>query len=137
MMANQRRTAAESSPMQIALSQVFHAAPGAESSVSNPAHNVRHIMRRYFAVWWTYSFGGGFLLGVYPLFLRARGLNQLQMNSVLATYFTVTFLTDVPTGAFADALGRRRSFMLGCATRALAFVVYFFAHRYPMFILGE
>ena len=35
-------------------------------------------------MWWVYSFGGGFLFGVYPLFLRARGLNQLQMNSVLA-----------------------------------------------------
>jgi MFS family permease len=94
-------------------------------------------MRRYFAVWWTYSFGGGFLFGVYPLFLRARGLNQLQINSVLATYFIVTFLTDVPTGAFADALGRRVSFMLGCALRTLAFMVYFFAHRYPTFLLGE
>jgi MFS family permease len=105
--------------------------------VSSPAHNVRHIMRRYFTVWWVYSFGGGFLFGVYPLFLRARGLNQLQMNSVLATYFMVTFLTDVPTGAFADALGRRRSFMLGCALRTLAFVVYFFAYRYPVFLVGE
>ena len=105
--------------------------------MSNPAHDIRHIMRRYFAVWWVYSFGGGFLFGVYPLFLRARGLNQLQMNSVLATYFTVTFLTDVPTGAFADALGRRRSFMLGCALRTAAFMVYFFAYRYPMFLLGE
>jgi MFS family permease len=94
-------------------------------------------MRRYFAVWWVYSFGGGFLFSVYPLFLRARGLNQLQMNSVLATYFMVTFLTDVPTGAFADALGRRRSFMLGCALRTIAFTVYFFAYRYPMFLLGE
>jgi len=94
-------------------------------------------MRRYYAVWWIYSFGGGFLFAVYPLFLRSRGLNQLQMNSVLATYFAVTFLTDVPTGAFADALGRRRSFILGCALRTLAFTVYFFAYRYPMFLLGE
>jgi MFS family permease len=99
--------------------------------------NVQQIMRRYLAVWWVYSFGGGFLFGVYPLFLRARGLNQLQMNSVLATYFMVTFLTDVPTGAFADALGRRRSFTLGCALRTVAFMVYFFAYRYPMFLLGE
>jgi MFS family permease len=98
---------------------------------------VRQIMCRYFTVWWVYSFGGGFLFGVYPLFLRARGLNQLQMNSVLATYFAVTFLTDVPTGAFADALGRRRSFMVGCALRALAFMVYYFAYHYPMFLLGE
>jgi MFS family permease len=105
--------------------------------LSTSLYNVRRIMRRYFAVWWVYSFGGGFLFGVYPLFLRARGLNQLQMNSVLATYFAVTFLTDVPTGAFADALGRRRSFMLGCALRTVAFVVYFFAYRYPMFLLGE
>jgi len=98
---------------------------------------IRRIMRRYFAVWWTYSFGGGFLFAVYPLFLRARGLDQLQMNSVLATYFMVTFLTDVPTGAFADAFGRRRSFILGCALRTTAFMVYFFAYRYPMFLLGE
>ena len=111
-------------------------APKAEA-VSNQRHNIRRIKRRYFAVWGTYSFGGGFLFGVYPLFLRARGLNQLQMNSVLATYFMVTFLTDVPTGAFADALGRRRSFMLGCALRTVAFAVYFFAYRYPMFLLGE
>jgi MFS family permease len=94
-------------------------------------------MRRYFTVWWVYSFASGFLFGVYPLFLRARGLTQFQMNSVLATYFTVTFLTDVPTGAFADALGRRRSFMLGCTLRSLAFLVYFFAWHYPMFLLGE
>lgn len=101
------------------------------------AQHIKRVMHRYFAVWWAYSFGGGFLFGVYPLFLRARGLNQLQMNSVLATYFIVTFLTDVPTGAFADALGRRVSFILGCALRTLAFTVYFFAHHYPMFLLGE
>jgi MFS family permease len=98
---------------------------------ANSASMLRQIMRRYFTVWWVYSFGGGFLFAVYPLFLRARGLNQLQMNSVLATYFAVTFLTDVPTGAFADALGRRRSFMVGCALRALAFMVYYFAYHYP------
>ena len=63
--------------------------------------------------------------------------NQFQIDSVLAVYFTVTFLTDVPTGAFADTLGRRRSFMLGCSVRALAFLVYFFAYHYPMFLLAE
>jgi MFS family permease len=59
------------------------------------------------------------------------------MNSVLATYFAVTFLTDVPTGAFADALGRRRSFVLGCMIRLLAFMVYFFAHAYTVFLVAE
>jgi MFS family permease len=98
---------------------------------------IEQVLWRYCGVWAAYSFASGFLFGVYPIFLHTRGLNQFQINSVLAVYFTVTFLTDVPTGAFADALGRRRSFMFGCSVRALAFMVYFFAYHYPMFILGE
>src|SRR5580693_7260385 len=98
---------------------------------------LRNITHRYYAMWWGYAFAGGFLYGVYPLFLRSRGLDQFEINSVLATYFIVTFLTDVPTGAFADALGRRRAFILGCMLRSVAFLVYFLAHRYPLFLLGE
>ena len=79
----------------------------------------RSITRRYYLLWWFYAFGGGFVFGVYPLFLRSRGLTELQTNSVLATYFLMTFLTDVPTGAFADALNRRTAFILGCALRTL------------------
>src|SRR5712692_3672087 len=103
----------------------------------NTGDRIRSIRRRYYAVWWFYAFGGAFLFGIYPLFLRSRGLNQLEINSVLATYFAVTFLTDVPTGAFADALGRRKSFLLGCVTRAAAFLLYFFAHQYFVFLIAE
>jgi MFS family permease len=84
-----------------------------------------------------YALAGGVLFGVYPIFLQSRGLDQFQINSVLATYFIVTFLTDVPTGAFADALGRRRSFVLGAGLRVCAFSLYFFAHRYPVFLIAE
>jgi MFS family permease len=102
-----------------------------------PPHTVGHVLRRYYTVWSVYALANGFLFGVYPLFLRSRGLDQFQMNSVLATYFVVTLLTDVPTGAFADALGRRRSFVLGCLLRVSAFMVYFFAHAYPIFLIAE
>src|SRR5258708_4780346 len=95
--------------------------PLAEAPISDPSPlTIRGITHRYYAVWLVYAFGGSFVYGVYPLFLRSRGLSQFEMSSVLATYFIVTFLTDVPTGAFADALGRRRSFILGCALRTLA-----------------
>src|SRR5262249_10882178 len=60
-----------------------------------------------------------------------------ETNSVLATYFLVTFLTDVPTGAFADALSRRTAFMLGCALRTFSFALYFFAHQYLLFLVAE
>ncbi len=105
--------------------------------VSKQRPTVREVTRRYYSVWWAYSFGGAFLFGVYPLFLRARGLSQFEINSVLAIYFAMLVLTDVPTGAFADAIGRRRSFLLGCALRMLAFFVYFFAHHYWVFVIAE
>lgn len=98
---------------------------------------IRSIMRRYYAMWLAYSLAGGFIFGVYPLFLRSRGLNQFQINSVLAVYFVVIFATDVPTGAFADAIGRRKSFLLGCALRVAGFLMYFFVHSYPLFIVAE
>ena len=98
---------------------------------------LRDITRRYYAMWWGYAFAGGFLYGVYPLFLRSRGLDQFEINSVLACYFVVMFLTDVPTGVFADAMGRRRSFVLGCATRVAAFTVYFYAHHFLAFVIAE
>ena len=98
---------------------------------------LRDITRRYYTMWWGYAFAGGFLYGVYPLFLRSRGLDQFEINSVLACYFVVMFLTDVPTGAYADAMGRRRSFVLGCATRVAAFMVYFFAHHFLAFVIAE
>jgi MFS family permease len=109
------------------------------SDPQNPRQRaaIRSITRRYYVMWWFYAFGGGFVFGVYPLFLRARGLTELETNSVLATYFLMTFLTDVPTGAFADALSRRKAFILGCALRTVAFGLYFFAHHYLLFLIGE
>jgi len=113
---------------------------GGEISVESArphAPTISDIIRRYYTVWGMYSFAGGFLFGVYPIFLRSRGLNQLQINSVLAMYFVVLFLTDVPTGAFADLLGRRKSFVLGALLRVCAFIIYFSAHHYWVFIIAE
>jgi len=95
------------------------------------------IVRQYYAASLVYSLASGFLVGVYPLFLRARGLTQFEINSVLAVYFIVTVFTDVPTGAFADALGRRRAFVLGCFIRGVAFAVYFVSHTYVLFLVAE
>jgi MFS family permease len=108
------------------------------SDSHNPLREtIAKITRRYYLIWWVYAFGGGFVFGVYPLFLRSRGLTELETNSVLATYFLMTFLTDVPTGAFADTLSRRTAFMLGCAIRTFSFAMYFFAHHYLVFLVAE
>jgi MFS family permease len=97
---------------------------------------IRSIVRRYYVVSACYVFGPLFIFAVYPLFLRARGLDQFQINVVVAAYVLMTFLTDVPTGAFADAVGRRAAVVVGCALHAVAFLIYFLSHHYWYFIVA-
>jgi MFS family permease len=97
---------------------------------------IRSIVRRYYVVSACYVFGPLFIFAVYPLFLRARGLDQLQINVVVAAFVLMTFLTDVPTGAFADAVGRRAAVVVGCMLHAAAFLIYFLSHHYWYFIVA-
>ena len=99
--------------------------------------DAKSITRRYYTVWSFYSFGPSFIFAVYPLFLRSRGLNQFQVNTVAAVFFFVWVLTDVPTGAFADAIGRRAAVVLGCVFHVAAFLLYYFSYHYWHFIAAE
>lgn len=103
----------------------------------NAPDAVRSLIRRYWIVWALYGLAPSFIFAVYPLFLRARGLNQFQTNTVAASYLVVMFLTDVPTGAFADAVGRRAATVIGCAIHVAAFLLYFVSHHYWQFIIAE
>jgi MFS family permease len=93
--------------------------------------------RRFYFLQGSYS-AWGFVLGpVYPLFLLSLGLDLLQASTVLATYFLVTFVFEVPTGAVADVFGRRLSFVLACAARTTAFALYFFAEDFLDCLVAE
>src|SRR3989454_10597156 len=80
--------------------------------------------RTFYLLFGSYSLAQFFLAPVYPLFLLSRGLDLLQINLILAIYLIRIFVFEVPTGALADVAGRRFSFVLGCATRTAAFVLY-------------
>ena len=100
------------------------------------ADAIRAIIRRYYAVSAFYAFGPLFILAIYPLFLRSRGLGQFEINIVTAAYFLMTFATDVPTGAFADAVGRRESVVAGCGLRAVAFALYLISSHFWQFVIA-
>src|SRR5437667_7094713 len=80
--------------------------------------------RIFYLLFGGYSLAQFFLAPVYPLFLLSRGLDLLQINLILAIYLITVFVFEVPTGALADTAGRRFSFVLGCATRTAAFLLY-------------
>src|SRR5260221_12392202 len=93
--------------------------------------------RTYYLLTSLYRLSWSVLGPTYALFLLGRGLNILQVNLVLAVYLITTCLFEVPTGAFADVFGRKRSFVLSCLVRALAFGLYFFADRFALFLVAE
>jgi MFS family permease len=80
--------------------------------------------RSYYVLSGSYNLAQFFIAPIYPLFLLSRGLDLFQINAVLATYGITVVLFEVPTGALADVAGRRLSFVLGCAIRTGAYLLY-------------
>src|SRR5262249_14193156 len=76
-----------------------------------------------------YNLAHFFIAPLYPLFLLSRGLDVFRMNVVLATYMITVFVFEVPTGALADVVGRRFTFVTGCLVRAVAYAIYTRAPR--------
>lgn len=93
--------------------------------------------RTYYVVFGLYCCSWSLLGPVYPLFLLSRGLDLFQINAVLATYLITSFVFEVPTGALADLIGRKRSFLLSCVVRMSAYTLYAFAHSFTDCIIAE
>jgi len=74
---------------------------------------------------------------VYILFLRSLGLNQLQAQMVNFGFFTGMFLFEIPTGALADAWGRKRALVLSAVLATTASFLYFRAHTMAGCVVAE
>ena len=55
---------------------------------------------------------------------EARGLSLGAIGAVLAVHSVVTMLLEVPSGALADTVGRRRVMLAGAALTALSLLVF-------------
>jgi MFS family permease len=93
--------------------------------------------RTYYLVFGLYCSSWSFLGPIYPLFLLSRGLDLFQINVVLAMYLITSFLFEVPTGALADLVGRKVSFLLSCVIRMGAFTLYAFADSFVDCVVAE
>ena len=83
------------------------------------------------------DFSMALTFSIYAIFLYKSGLNLLQVNLVNFTYMISVFLLEVPTGAFADALGRRRSMLLGAFFTFLGLALYPIYRSFAVFIIAE
>ncbi len=70
-------------------------------------------------------------------FFSAQGLSLRGYGEIIAVYYAVMFLADVPTSLLADRLGRRAMMVLGPLVLGAGFATLYVWRDYAGFCLGE
>ncbi|MGW1867257.1 MFS transporter [Streptomyces mauvecolor] len=87
----------------------------------------RSTVRRYLLLSGLDFFGDMCLTVTSVLLLAERGLTSTTIVSLIGTVWLLEALLEVPTGVFADAIGRRASLLLGFVIRAVGYSMLFFS----------
>lgn len=74
---------------------------------------------------------------IFMLFQADRGLTFFERLALGGIYSAVVILVEIPTGVFADRLGRRRSMMLGALTMVASCLLAATAHDFTTFAIAE
>jgi MFS family permease len=78
-----------------------------------------------------------FHIAILVLFYQERGLSFSQIMLLQSIYYLAKVLSEVPTGAWADRVGRKKSLVFGSFCHSAAYLLIFFSHSLFLFILGE
>lgn len=78
-----------------------------------------------------------FHIAILVLFYQERGLSFSQIMILQSIYYFAKVLSEVPTGALADRVGRKKALILGSFCHSFAYLLIFFSHSLVLFILGE
>ena len=70
-------------------------------------------------------------------FATQRGLGLVEIMTLKSIYALVVLLSEVPTGALADRLGRKRSMMLGALAMIAACLLWAYARSFGAFAGAE
>lgn len=76
------------------------------------------------------------LYPLYALFFADSGLSDAQISVLFIIWSTVSVITDVPSGAFADRFGRRRSLVLASLVQAAGYALWIALPGFAGFALG-
>lgn len=70
-------------------------------------------------------------------YCRSRGLSVLEFMLLYTIFSAAVILLEVPTGAWADRLGRRKSMAFGALLMGFASLGYLLAHGFALFAVFE
>src|SRR5687768_3161816 len=71
------------------------------------------------------------------LLMQSRGLSFAEIMILGGVYSAVVILVEIPTGVFADRIGRRQSMMLGTLAMVAACLVAYHAETMLGFAISE
>lgn len=75
-----------------------------------------------------------FYLPVLTIYYQQRGLSFLQIGTLWGVTTITIFLSEIPTGLFADKFGRKASVIMAMAFQLLGEILFLFANNYLFFI---
>jgi MFS family permease len=78
-----------------------------------------------------------FHIAILVLFYQERGLSFSQIMILQSVYYFAKVLSEVPTGALADRVGRKKALIIGSFSHSFAYLLIFFSHSLFLFMLGE
>jgi len=110
-----------------------------ENGVANFSNNIRTKDTRsvYYLITFLFDFAAGLTLATYVLFLLSKGLDLFQVMLINLVFMVANFIFEIPTGAYADYFGRKKSIILSFIFLIVALLVYFESRNIAMFILAE
>ncbi|MFH0837189.1 MAG: MFS transporter [Candidatus Aenigmatarchaeota archaeon] len=80
--------------------------------------------------------GFWFILPIIVLFLQAHDISYFQIGILETVGVIIIILLELPTGAFADLLGRRNSVVIGCMFSAIAMLIIGLTGTFIGFLIG-
>jgi len=81
--------------------------------------------------------GLAFFAPIMVLFWQSHGLTMTQIMLLQSIYSLGVVVLDLPTGAFADCFGKRKSLILGTVFWTIAFLFYGFSTQFWQFAFWE
>lgn len=97
----------------------------------------KEVKEVYYILTFLADLAMGLTATTYVLFLLSKGLDLFQVNIVNMVFMLSIFVFEIPTGAFADYIGRRKSILLSSLLTVACLVVYFISSSFIVFILAE
>lgn len=70
-------------------------------------------------------------------FYTDNGLDMHQIMILQAVYSVSIVVLEIPSGYFADVIGRKRTLLLGCILASLGYTIYSFSFGFLGFLLAE